>query len=216
MPLDLSPHDLAVVKPAAVKAWVGDSWQDVAIRRGPKGQPAWKVVVETLQSLQASRVQLLGEDGTIQRAFGDPAGPVITAPAPAPAPAQPAQSETDALAQRLAEAQRIALSAHVEAMKPAWEAVTAANKQLAEMAKQMTAMMSAGVEAQKATMELTGKLASMLSDVTDDAVAGRIEAAEAALETATAATEAKSDKVENLLEKALEHFGPALAQKMTH
>lgn len=215
MPLDLSPHDLAVVKPAAVKAWVGDSWQDVAIRRGPKGQPAWKVVVETLQSLQATRVQLLAEDGTIQRAFGDSSAP-MTPPAPAPAPAQPAQSEADALAQRLAEAQRIALSAHVEAMRPAWDAVTAANKQLAEMAKQMTAMMSAGVEAQKATMELTGKLATMLSDVTDDAVAGRIEAAETALETATAASDDKADKVTGLLEKALEQFGPAIAEKITH
>lgn len=214
MTLELTPHDLTVTQPAKIRAWVDDAWQDVAIPKTPKGAPRWRMVTETLQTLQASRVQLMDDSGAVMRAIGDPppARPAELAPAPAAASVDP-----DVYAQRLAEAQRVALSAHIEAMRPAWDAVTKSTAQIEKMAAQMTAMLAAAVEGQKSQMELAVKLANMLADVTDDAVATRLEAADAVAESAAAAVESgdgNKDRVADMMEKALELLGPAMVERM--
>lgn len=206
----VTPYDLSMTQPKQIKAWVDDSWKDIGIPKNDKGQPRWKLVHETLQTLQATRVQLLDESGGVLKAMGD--APEPAGPAPAPAPA--AGIDLDAFASRMADAQRVALSAHVEAMRPAWEAVTKSQNLVAEMAKQMNGMLQAAADTAKAQQELVGKLAELLQDVTDDAVAGRLESAEQALENATADKTDQQDRMAGLLEKAIEFVGPAVAERL--
>ena len=77
----VTPYDLTVSQPKAIKAWVDDAWRDVSIPLSPKGQPRWKMVHETLSTLQATRVQLLDQDGSVIKAIGEPPSP---GPAPGP------------------------------------------------------------------------------------------------------------------------------------
>jgi hypothetical protein len=205
----VTPYDLSMTQPKQIKAWVDDSWRDIGIPKNDKGQPRWKLVHETLQTLQATRVQLLDESGGVLKAMGD-----APEPGPAPAPAAAGSMDLDTFASRMAEAQRVALSAHVEAMRPAWEAVTKSQNLVAEMAKQMNGMLSAAADTAKAQQELVGKLAELLQDVTDDAVAGRLEAAEQAVENATAEKADNQDRMAGLIEKAMEFVGPAVAERL--
>jgi len=205
----VTPYDLSMTQPKQIKAWVDDSWKDIGIPRNDKGQPRWKLVHETLQTLQATRIQLLDESGGVLKAMGD-----APEPAPAPAPVPAGGIDLDAFATRMAEAQRVALSAHVEAMRPAWEAVTKSQNLVAEMAKQMNGMLQAASDTAKAQQELVGKLAELLQDVTDDAVANRLESAEQALENATAEKADQQDRITGLLEKAIEFVGPAVAERL--
>jgi len=205
----VTPYDLTMAQPKQIRAYVDDSWHDIAIPRTEKGQPRWKLVHETLSSMQATRIQLLDDTGTILKAVGD--GPAAQAPAPAPAGGP--GIDLDTFAARLADAQRVALTAHVEAMKPAWAAVEAHGKLVSEMAKQMTQMLGAASEVTKNQQELVAKLADLLSDVTDDAVSARLEGAELAAQASENQAE-QSDRVAGLMEKALELVGPAVAQRL--
>lgn len=197
MPVQLSSDDLQRIRPAKVRALVGGEWVDCDV---PERRKRWSVVAQTVSTLRAEQVQLLGPEGQILRAMQEPDDEPVTVSA------QPADPLTVLL-----RAQELALAAQARYSDRHLATVEKLADSFGKMLGATAQMLQSLAEVGKAQGEQIGRLTEMVAELTAETVDARLDAAEAE-------GQGKSDRQEKLVvlaEKALEVFGPAVAEKLT-
>lgn len=196
MPVALSSDELQRIRPAKVRALVGGEWVDCDV---PERRKRWSVVAQTVSTLRAEQVQLLGPEGQVLRAMQEPdeeAAPVAAMP-------------VDPLSVIL-RAQELALAAQARYSERHLAAVERMAEGYVKMGQSVAALVDALAKVGTAQGEQIANLTSVIGELTAETVDARLDAADAE-------SEGKSERQERMVglaEKALEVIGPAIADKL--
>lgn len=197
MPVALSSDELQRIRPAKVRALVGGEWVDCDV---PERRKRWSVVAQTVSTLRAEQVQLLGPEGQVLRAMQEPDEPDSPA---APMPADPLSV--------LLRAQELALAAQARYSERHLSAVERMAEGYVKMGQSVAALVDALAKVGTAQGEQIAGLTQMVAELTAETVDARLDAADAE-------SEGKSERQERMVglaEKALEVIGPAIADKLS-
>ena len=194
MPVSLSSDDLQRIRPTKVRALVGGEWVDCDV---PERRKRWSVVAQTVSTLRAEQVQLLGPEGQVLRAMQEPDEPE----APASIPAQDPLSI-------LLRAQELALAAQARYADRHLVAVERMADGYARMAQATAAMLEALSKVGAVQGEQVAALTELVGQLTAETVDAKLDAAE------TSDQNQRGDRLAALAEKALEVVGPAVAERL--
>lgn len=194
MPVSLSSDDLQRIRPTKVRALVGGEWVDCDV---PERRKRWSVVAQTVSTLRAEQVQLLGPEGQVLRAMQEPDEPE----APASVPAQDPLSI-------LLRAQELALAAQARYADRHLVAVERMADGYARMAQATAAMLESLSKVGAVQGEQVAALTELVGQLTAETVDAKLDAAE------TSDQNQRGDRLAALAEKALEVVGPAVAERL--
>ena len=194
MPVSLSSDDLQRIRPTKVRALVGGEWVDCDV---PERRKRWSVVAQTVSTLRAEQVQLLGPEGQVLRAMQEPDEPE----APASVPAQDPLSI-------LLRAQELALAAQARYADRHVVAVERMADGYARMAQATAAMLESLSKVGAVQGEQVAALTELVGQLTAETVDAKLDAAE------TSDQNQRGDRLAALAEKALEVVGPAVAERL--
>lgn len=193
----MSSDELQRIRPAKVRALVGGEWVDCDV---PERRKRWSVVAQTVSTLRAEQVQLLGPEGQVLRAMQEPDEP--DAPA-TPMPADPLSV--------ILRAQELALAAQARYSERHLAAVERMAEGYVRMGQSIAALVDGLAKVGAAQGEQIANLTGVIGELTAETVDARLDAADAE-------SEGKSERQERMVglaEKALEVIGPAIADKLS-
>lgn len=206
MSFQVSPRTIAALKPAKLRAEVAGDWQDVPV---PKNGQRWAMVAETLQTLSATKIQVLSEDGTLVRAL-DIARPEVRPQQPEQPEGNDATAAAEGIAALILQAQSLALRQHNESLKTLSELLKSV------VADNIKATQSMGTHLgtmAKTVGELAAEvrqLAGALTETAADAAESKIDAAESAASAMVA--EGREEGRSETMNKIVETLGPAVGE----
>jgi len=196
MPVSLSSDELQRIRPSKVRALVAGEWVDCDV---PERRKRWSVVAQTVSTLRAEQVQLLGAEGQVLRAMQEPDEP--------DAPGQPMPVDPLSV---LLRAQELALAAQSRYSERHLAAVERMAEGYVRMGQSVAALVDALAKVGTSQGEQIASLTQMVSELTQETVDARLDAADAESEGKSA----RQERMVGLAEKALEVMGPVIASKL--